>query len=106
MNETLEATARAIFESWFVDFDLVRAKMDGRAPSGMSASVAALFPSTFEHHNGELIPTGWTVGEVKDEFDLTMGQSPPGSTYNESRDGLPFFQGRRDFGFRFPTRRV
>jgi len=35
-----------------------------------------------------------------------MGQSPPGSTYNEDGDGLPFFQGRRDFGFRFPTKRV
>jgi len=37
---------------------------------------------------------------------VTMGQSPPGSTYNENGDGLPFFQGRRDFGFRYPTKRV
>src|SRR5262249_17998150 len=39
-------------------------------------------------------------------FDLTMGQSPPGTTYNENGVGLPFYQGRTDFGFRFPTRRV
>jgi type I restriction enzyme S subunit len=43
---------------------------------------------------------------VGDEFDLTMGQSPPGDTYNETGDGLPFYQGRADFGFRYPTRRV
>jgi len=41
-----------------------------------------------------------------DDFNLTMGQSPPGSTYNEDREGLPFYQGRSDFGFRFPSYRV
>jgi type I restriction enzyme S subunit len=51
-------------------------------------------------------PEGGEVGCVDDDFDLTMGQSPPGSTYNESEDGLPFYQGRSDFAFRFPTRRV
>jgi type I restriction enzyme, S subunit len=43
---------------------------------------------------------------LADEFDVTMGQSPPGDTYNELGDGLPFFQGRADFGFRFPSNRV
>jgi type I restriction enzyme S subunit len=43
---------------------------------------------------------------VDDEFDLTMGQSPPGETYNEAGEGVPFYQGRADFGSRFPTRRV
>ena len=47
MNETLEAMARAIFKSWFVDFDPVRAKMEGREPVGMDAETAALFPSAF-----------------------------------------------------------
>jgi type I restriction enzyme S subunit len=46
------------------------------------------------------------VGCVDDEFDLTMGQSPPGETYNEGGEGQPFYQGRADFGSRFPTRRV
>jgi type I restriction enzyme S subunit len=49
---------------------------------------------------------GWEVGRLGDDFNLTMGQSPPGVTYNENGDGLPFFQGRADFGFRFPAKRV
>jgi type I restriction enzyme, S subunit len=48
MNETLEAMARAIFKSWFVDFDPVRAKMEGRQPAGMDAATADLFPDEFE----------------------------------------------------------
>jgi type I restriction enzyme S subunit len=43
---------------------------------------------------------------IGDEFNLTMGQSPPGNTYNETGNGIPFFQGRADFGFRYPTARV
>ena len=106
MNETLEAMARAIFKSWFVDFDPVRAKMDGRQPAGMDAETAALFPDSFEESELGLVPRGWRVGNIMDDFFLTMGQSPPGSTYNENGDGLPFFQGTRDFGFRFPVARV
>jgi len=48
-NETLEAMARALFKSWFVDFDPVRAKMDGRRPAGMDAETAALFPDSAEY---------------------------------------------------------
>jgi len=46
------------------------------------------------------------VKTVGDEFSVTMGQSPPGETYNEVGEGLPFYQGRRDFGFRYPALRV
>src|SRR6266545_5983009 len=106
MNATLEAMARAIFQSWFVDFDPVRAKLDGRQPIGLDPATAALFPNEFEDSELGPISNGWRVGEVGDSFDLTMGQSPPGETYNETGDGLPFYQGRADFGFRFPTRRV
>ncbi len=105
MNETLEAIARALFRSWFVDFDPVRAKADGRDP-GLPKHLADLFPESFEDSELGQIPNGWTVGTVDEEFNLTMGQSPPGDTYNEAGDGLPFFQGRADFGFRFPTKRV
>jgi type I restriction enzyme S subunit len=48
----------------------------------------------------------WRVGRLVDDFNLTMGQSPPGETYNEDGEGMPFFQGRADFGFRFPANRV
>jgi type I restriction enzyme S subunit len=89
-----------------VDFDPVRAKLDGRTPAGLDPATAALFPDSFEDSPLGHIPKGWEVGAVKDAFDLTMGQSPPGETYNQDENGLPFFQGCADFGFRFPTRRV
>ena len=66
MNETLEAMARAIFKSWFVDFDPVRAKMEGRQPVGMSAEIAALFPDAFEDSPLGKIPKGWRAGTVGD----------------------------------------
>ncbi len=106
MNATLEAMARAIFQSWFVDFDPVHAKARGEQPSGMDADTAALFPDSFEESEVGMIPAGWRVGTVGDEFDITMGQSPPGSTYNEEGEGLPFYQGRSDFGFRYPSRHI
>ena len=62
MNATLEAMARAIFKSWFVDFDPVRAKLDGRRPTGMDAETAVLFPPTFQDSPLGPIPHGWTVG--------------------------------------------
>ncbi|KPL25353.1 MAG: hypothetical protein AMJ75_01365 [Phycisphaerae bacterium SM1_79] len=106
MNETLEAMARAIFKSWFVDFDPVRAKAEGRKPVGMSEDIAKLFPDSFEDSEPGEIPNGWKAGVVGDSFRVTMGQSPPGTTYNERGEGIPFFQGRRDFGFRYPAARV
>jgi len=110
-NETLEAMARALFKAWFVDFEPVRAKIEGRWQSGQSlpglpAHLYGLFPDRLvESELGE-IPEGWEVISVDTEFDITMGQSPPGITYNEIGEGLPFYQGRADFEFRFPKRRV
>jgi type I restriction enzyme S subunit len=105
MNETLEAMARALFKSWFVDFDPVRAKVEGRDP-GLPPHLAALFPDALWGSEMGEIPKGWRVASVGEGFNLTMGQSPPGETYNEVGEGMPFFQGRTDFGFRFPTQRV
>jgi len=102
MNETLEAMARAIFKDWFVDFGPVRAKMEGRA-SHLTEEVWHLFPGRL---NDDGKPDGWKDSTIAQEFSLTMGQSPPGETYNESGNGLPFFQGRTDFGFRYPKRRM
>ena len=66
MNETLEAMARAIFRSWFVDFDPVRAKAEGRKPEGMDAETAALFPDSFVDSALGKIPKGWEVGVLGD----------------------------------------
>ena len=104
-SATLEAMARALFKSWFVDFEPVRAKMEGR-PSGLPPALDALFPASFGASELGEIPSGWGVGTLGDDFRITMGQSPPGETYNQTGDGLPFYQGRTDFGFRFPRRRV
>ncbi len=66
MNETLEATARAIFKSWFVDFDPVRAKMRGEQPAGLAPPIAALFPDALvETELGEA-PVGWEDGVLGD----------------------------------------
>jgi type I restriction enzyme, S subunit len=105
-NATLEAIAQALFKSWFVDFDPVRAKMEGRTPEGMDEATAALFPDSFEETVLGAVPRGWRFSTVGESFLLTMGQSPPGDTYNNAGDGLAFYQGRTDFGFRFPTQRV
>lgn len=65
-NSSLEAIARAIFKSWFVDFDPVRAKAEGREPDGMDAATAALFPGDFVHQEDTIIPAGWTEGTLGD----------------------------------------
>jgi type I restriction enzyme S subunit len=63
MNETMEATVRTLFNSWFVDFDPVRAKSDGRNP-GLPAHLADLFPDSFEDSELGEIPRGWKVGQL------------------------------------------
>ena len=61
MNATLEAMARALFQSWFVNFDPVRAKRDGRQPTGLDPATAALFPDSFQDSELGPIPKGWTA---------------------------------------------
>ncbi len=61
MNRTLEAMAQAIFKSWFVDFDPVRAKSEGRQSPGLKPEIAALFPDAFENSELGEIPRGWEV---------------------------------------------
>lgn len=65
-NTTLEAIAQALFKSWFVDFDPVRAKQEGREPEGMDADTAALFPDSFEESELGLVPMGWRIGNFVD----------------------------------------
>jgi type I restriction enzyme S subunit len=66
MNATLEAMARALFQSWFVDFDPVRAKLDGREPVGLDPGTAALFPDSFHDSAFGHIPKGWKFGTIQD----------------------------------------
>lgn len=66
INATLEAMARALFQSWFVDFDPVRAKLDGRQPTGLDPASAALFPASFQDSPVGQIPQGWKIGKIQD----------------------------------------
>jgi type I restriction enzyme S subunit len=106
LSKTLEEIAQTIFKSWFIDFDPVKAKMAGEKPVGMDAATAALFPDSMEDSELGLIPKGWEIEEFGAVNNLLMGQSPPGDTYNTEGEGVPFYQGRSDFGSRFPKRRV
>ena len=106
LSKTLEDIAQTIFKSWFIDFDPVRAKMNGEKPIGMDDETAALFPDSLEESELGLIPKGWSTGKFGESSNLLMGQSPPGDSYNSDGVGLPFYQGRTDFGFRFPKRRI
>ena len=76
MNATLDAMARSLFQSWFVDFDPVRAKLDGRAPDGMDAQTAALFPSAFHDSGLGEIPHGWRAGSILEQAYLLSGGTP------------------------------
>jgi type I restriction enzyme S subunit len=74
-NATLEAIAQALFKSWFIDFDPVRAKQKGLAPAGMDEATAALFPDGFEESELGLLPRGWRVGKFEDFIRrLTVGK--------------------------------
>lgn len=78
-NTTLETIAQAIFKSWFVDFDPVRAKLEGRAPEGMDEATATLFPDGFEESELGLVPRGWRVGTLADLMRLHKGSVNPGA---------------------------
>ncbi len=73
VNETLEGMARALFKSWFVDFDPVRAKLEGRKPVGMDKATAALFPDSFQDSPLGKIPKGWDVRPLDEIADFLNG---------------------------------
>ena len=114
MNETLEGMARAIFKSWFVDFDPVRAKMEGRVPAGMDTETAALFPSAFQDSPLGKIPKGWEVVSLPEAIEVnprrvlkkgtiapylrmqnlpTQGHRPYDWTHREFNSGTKFING-------------
>ncbi|WP_414651221.1 restriction endonuclease subunit S [Escherichia coli] len=128
INYNLEKMSQTLFKSWFVDFDPVidnaldagnpipealqaRAELRQKVRNSadfkpLPAEIRSLFPSEFEETELGWVPKTWTISNLGKEFNITMGQSPSGSTYNEDRVGLPFFQGKTDFGFRFPSERI
>jgi type I restriction enzyme S subunit len=75
-NTTLEGIALALFKSWFVDFDPVRAKADGREPEGLDESTARFFPDAFEESDLGLVPKGWQVMPIGDAVDAVGGATP------------------------------
>jgi len=89
-NTTLETIAQALFKSWFVDFDPVHAKQQGREPEGMDSDTAALFPDSFEESELGLVPRGWRVGKVADIGEVICGKTPPTSETANYGDDVPF----------------
>ena len=101
MSQTLEEIAQALFKSWFVDFDPVHAKAEYSTDDtleaaakelGISKEVLELFPSEFMESEMGMIPLGWEWKTLEDEFNITMGQSPSGKSYNENQEGMVFFK--------------
>ncbi|MDO9267649.1 MAG: restriction endonuclease subunit S [Methylobacter sp.] len=89
-NTTLEAIAQALFKSWFVDFDPVRAKQQGREPEGMDSATAALFPDSFEESELGLVPRGWqlgNIGQIAEIIDCLHSKKP-----ELIGEGWPFLQ--------------
>jgi len=97
MNATLEAMARALFQSWFVDFDPVRAKLDGRKPVGLDDSNAELFPDSFQESAVGLIPKGWTAEAVGDVVDCVGGGTPSTKETKYWEGGTYHWTTPRDF---------
>lgn len=91
MSKTLESIAQAIFKSWFIDFDPVKAKMDGREPYGLRPEIADLFPSRLVESELGPIPEGWTVCPISDLAEV-RGGSTPSTKKAEYWDGgtIPF----------------
>ncbi|MPS98020.1 MAG: restriction endonuclease subunit S [Pseudomonas sp.] len=88
-SATLEAIAQALFKSWFVDFDPVRAKAEGRQPEGMDAATAALFPDSFEESELGLVPKGWAVRSIYEIARVIYGAPFASKRFNSEAIGIP-----------------
>ena len=74
-NLTLEVIAQALFKSWFIDFDPVHAKQEGKQPKGMDKATATLFPDSFEQNELSKIPSKWKIKKLSDFLNLSYGKS-------------------------------
>jgi type I restriction enzyme S subunit len=88
-NVTLEAIAKALFKSWFVDFDPVRAKAEGREPEGMDEEVARLFPAGFEKTKLGFVPMGWKASTLVEHIQAERGLSYKGAGLCSAEEGRP-----------------
>ena len=94
LNQKIEKTAHALYKHWFVDFEFPN---EDRQPYKSSGGKLV--------YNKELdqeIPEGWLKGQLSDISEIIMGQSPSGKSYNKEGLGEIFYQGRTEFGFRYP----
>lgn len=98
MNAELEAMAKQLYDYWFVQFDFP----DEYGKPYKSSGGKMVYNSTLKRE----IPAGWEDTVLSDIANITMGQSPDGSSYNEVGDGTVFYQGSTDFGLRFPSVRM
>jgi restriction endonuclease S subunit len=92
-NATLEAIAQALFKSWFVDFDPVRAKLEGRIPEGMDEDTARLFPDSFEESELGLVPRGWQNVSLKDAVSIHDSKRIPlsGQEREKRKGSYPYY---------------
>lgn len=90
INHTLEAIAQALFKSWFVDFDPVRAKVEGREPEGMDTATGRLFPSGFEESELGPFPKSWAVTNVGEVAELIKGCSYKGAGLSDTEGDYMF----------------
>ena len=97
INSELEAMAKLIYDYWFVQFDFPNENGKPYKSSGGKM--------VFNKELNRDVPDGWEDGELQDIANITMGQSPPGDSYNEDCIGSVFYQGCTDFGTRFPSNR-
>ncbi len=98
INDELESLAKTIYDYWFVQFDFP----DGEGKPYKSSGGKMVYNEEVKRE----IPEGWEVKKLSDIANITMGQSPSGTSYNETGEGMIFFQGSTDFGWRFPENRV
>jgi type I restriction enzyme S subunit len=107
INFELETMAKTLYDYWFVQFDFPYSPpTEGCPQDGVGIGKPYKSSGGLMVWNEQLkreIPEGWEVGELKDIANITMGQSPPGESYNEEGEGMIFFQGCTDFGIRFPS---
>jgi len=94
LNQKLEETAQALYKHWFVDFEFPNENGQPYKSSGGAM--------VYNEELDQEIPEGWLKGQLSDISVIIMGQSPSGNSYNKQGNGEIFYQGRTEFGFRFP----